>query len=443
MLKIAVIGSGISGMSAAWLLSRNNDVTVYEREGRIGGHSNTFMVNRHSESPVPVDTGFIVFNEQTYPNLTALFAHLGVETVASEMSFAVSLDSGKLEYSGTGFSGLFAQQRNLFNPRFWMMLRDLLRFYRNTPSHAGKLGLIGLGEFLQREGYGNAFREDHLLPMAAAIWSAPASTLLDYPAEAFIRFCDNHGLLKLSNRPLWRTVKGGSRTYVERLTAGYKDRVQTSCAAAAVKRGRNNVSIMDVHGTTRMFDHVVMAAHADESLALLCDPSPMEQNLLSPFRYSVNQAVLHEDETLMPNRSAVWSSWNYLGNRQEEKADSQLCVTYWMNKLQSLETDRQFFVTLNPRHQPDSSKIVHTQTYTHPLFDGHAMQAQKRLWQMQGERNTWYCGAYFGSGFHEDGLQSGLAVAEDLGGLRRPWIVENESGRIYRQTLANGVEIAA
>ncbi|WP_244642928.1 NAD(P)/FAD-dependent oxidoreductase [Phyllobacterium sp. 628] len=442
-MKIAVIGSGISGMSAAWLLSQTHDVTVYEREGRVGGHSNTFLVGQNGKPSIPVDTGFIVFNENTYPNLIALFDHLGVETAASDMSFAVSLDGGKLEYSGTGFSGLFAQQKNLFNPRFWMMLRDLLRFYRETPAHAGKLGLLALGEFLEREGYGRAFRDDHLLPMAAAIWSAPASTLLDYPAEAFIRFCDNHGLLKLANRPLWRTVKGGSRAYVERLTARYKDRIQTSCAAASIKRGVGHAAVTDVHGVTRVFDHVVIASHADESLALLSDPTPMETKLLSAFRYSMNQAVLHEDITLMPKRRAVWSSWNYLGQRQEADTGNQLCVTYWMNKLQPLYTDRQFFVTLNPKHQPDPRKVHHTEMYTHPLFDGAAMQAQKQLWQMQGERNTWYCGAYFGSGFHEDGLQAGLAVAEDLGGVRRPWSVAGESDRIYRQGLPNTIEVAA
>ncbi len=441
-MKIAVVGSGISGMSAAWLLSQNHDITVYEREGRIGGHTNTFMVEDPGKPSIPVDTGFIVFNEHTYPNLTALFAHLGVETVASEMSFAVSLDSGKLEYSGTGFAGLFAQQRNLFNLRFWLMLRDLMRFYRETPAHAGKLGLIGLGEFLEREGYGNAFRDDHLLPMAAAIWSAPASTLLDYPAEAFIRFCDNHGLLKLANRPLWRTVKGGSRAYVERLTASYRDRVRINCAARRIRREGGHVIVTDTLGESRAFDHVVMASHADESLALLNDPSPLETKLLSAFRYSVNRTVLHEDEALMPKRRAVWSSWNYLGQRNEHSA-SQLCVSYWMNRLQPLETDRQFFVTLNPRHQPDITKVLRTEIYTHPLFDGEAMQAQQQLWQLQGRGNTWYCGAYFGSGFHEDGLQSGLAVAEDLGGLRRPWIVEGESSRIYRQPLLVPLEVAA
>ncbi|MGH6862087.1 MAG: NAD/FAD-binding protein, partial [Phyllobacterium sp.] len=196
-------------------------------------------------------------------------------------------------------------------------------------------------------------------------------------------------------------------------------------------------------GVTRTFDHVVMATHADETLALLSDPAPMEKTLLSAFRYSVNRAVLHEDETLMPRRRAVWSSWNYLGQRQEENADSQLCVTYWMNRLQPLETDRQFFVTLNPRHQPDARKILHTETYAHPLFDGEAMQAQQQLWRLQGERNTWYCGAYFGSGFHEDGLQSGLAVAEDLGGTRRPWTVEGESSRIYRRPATDPMEFAA
>ncbi|SFJ22249.1 hypothetical protein SAMN04515648_3080 [Phyllobacterium sp. CL33Tsu] len=440
-MKIAVIGSGISGMSAAWLLSQKHEITVYERETRIGGHSNTVIVP--GEGGVAVDTGFIVYNEQTYPNLTALFALLGVETAASEMSFAVSLDSGRLEYSGTGFSGLFAQQRNLVNPRFWLMLRDILRFYRETPAHAGKLGLIALGDFLEREGYGRAFRDDHLLPMASAIWSAPAASLLDYPAEAFIRFCDNHGLLKLANRPVWRTVKGGSRNYVERLTANYRNRVRTGCAAASVRRAGDHVTVSDIHGVTAIFDHVVMAGHADETLALLADPSALEQRLLSAFRYSVNRAVLHEDETLMPKRRSVWSSWNYLGERKEMQPPSQLCVSYWMNRLQPLETDRQFFVTLNPRHAPDPCKVLHTQTYAHPLFDSEAMQAQRQLWQLQGARNTWFCGAYFGAGFHEDGLQAGLAVAEDLGGLRRPWTVADESARIHRQPLASPVEVAA
>lgn len=440
-MKIAVIGSGISGMSAAWLLSQNHDITVYEREGRVGGHSNTFIAA--GPRPVPVDTGFIVYNEHTYPNLTALFDYLGIETAASDMSFAVSLDGGRLEYSGTGFSGLFAQQRNLFNPRFWLMLRDLLRFYRETPSHAGKLGLLALGEFLEREGYGRAFRDDHLLPMAAAIWSAPASTLLEYPAEAFIRFCDNHGLLKLADRPRWRTVKGGSRVYVERLTASYKDRVKTSCGVTSVRRSGNHVTVTDVRGVSRVFDHVVMASHADDTLAMLSDPSPMEKNLLCAFRYSVNRAVLHGDESLMPKRRAVWSSWNYLGERREANCASQLCVTYWMNRLQPLATDRQFFVTLNPRHLPEPGKVLHTQTYAHPVFDGRALQAQRQLWQLQGERNTWYCGAYFGAGFHEDGLQSGLAVAEDLDGVHRPWTVENESSRICRAPFTNRIEVAA
>ncbi|WP_457299826.1 NAD(P)/FAD-dependent oxidoreductase [Phyllobacterium sp. P5_D12] len=442
-MKIAVVGSGISGMSAAWLLSQAHDVTLFEREGRIGGHSNTFLVNDHRGPAIPVDTGFIVFNEANYPNLTALFRHLGVKTGPSDMSFAVSIDQGRLEYSGTGLSGLFAQPRNLINLRFWMMLRDLVRFYRETPSHAGKLGLIGLGEFLEREGYGRAFRDDHLLPMAAAIWSAPASTLLDYPAEAFIRFCDNHGLLKLANRPLWRTVKGGSRAYVERLTANYQEKIHTRCAAAWIRRGNNHVAVADSRGAVRVFDHVVMACHADETLGLLSDADTLEKQLLSTFRYSLNRAVLHEDASLMPKRRAVWSSWNYLGQRQGTTSNSQLCVTYWMNRLQPLETDRQFFVTLNPRNEPDPSRVLQTETYAHPLFDGKAMQAQQQLWQLQGARNTWFCGAYFGSGFHEDGLQSGLAVAEDLGGVRRPWSIDGESSRIYRQPLFKAGEVAA
>jgi uncharacterized protein len=432
-LKIAVVGTGISGMSAAWLLSQRHDVTVYERSERVGGHSNTVDVS-DGNTVVPVDTGFIVYNEATYPNLAALFAHLDVPTEPSDMSFAVSLAGGDLEYAGGGsLTGLFAQKRNVFRPRFWSMLNDIRRFYREAPTDVVQLDELRttLGDYLETRRYGDAFRDDHLLPMAGAIWSAPPESVLAYPAASFIRFHDNHGLLRVSNRPQWRTVTGGSRSYVERLTAAYADRIELGIAAKHVRRCGGQVAVRDAAGREEWFDHVVFAAHADETLAILDDPSAAEQALLGAFRYSRNSAILHSDPSLMPKRRGVWSSWNYIGPPSGHEAANGCTVTYWMNRLQNLSSIKPLFVTLNPQREPAAGTVHAVETYDHPLFDSAAIGAQRRLWSLQGERNTWFCGAYFGAGFHEDGLQSGLAVAEALGGIRRPWSVANESGRIF------------
>lgn len=417
-------------MAAAWLLSKRHDVTVYERADRIGGHCNTVDA-RTPSGPVPVDTGFIVFNEHTYPNLTALFDHLQIPTEASEMSLAVSLDDGALEYSGSNLGTVFAQKRNLYSRRFWSMLRDLRRFYSEAPGDIRRLGdRATLADYLKLQRYGAAFRDDHLLPMASAIWSAPAQVMLDYPAAAFIRFQDNHGLLKLTNRPIWRTVRGGSRSYVARLTAPYAGRICLNENIMAIERGAGGVTVKTDDGDVQTYDHVVMAAHADQALALLADPTRQEHALLSPFRYSHNLAVLHCDERLMPRRRAVWSSWNYLGKRGAGELDA-VTVTYWMNRLQHLRSETNLFVTLNPARPPQAGTIFHSEIYEHPIFDTAALRAQRRLWSLQGQNRTWFCGSYFGAGFHEDGLQSGLAVAEALGGIRRPWSVDNESGRIH------------
>ena len=427
-LDIAVIGSGISGLSAAWLLSRKHParkhrVVLYEADGRLGGHSNTV-----DAAGVAVDTGFIVFNEQTYPNLTALFDHIGVATKRSDMSFAVSLDDGRLEYSGTGLFGLFAQGRNAISPRFWSMLRDLVRFYREAPRDMAALGTITLDEYLDATGYGRGFREDHLYPMAAAIWSTPAAKIGTYPAASFIRFCDTHGLLKLTGRPVWRTVTNGSRSYVRALADDISE-IASDCPVRAIVRTGNGVEIIGDDGQRRHFDRVVIATHADQALKLLADPSSEERRLLGAFGYVANEAVLHSDTRLMPRRRRVWSSWNYMTRNDGD--DFRLAVTYWMNRLQSIESDRPLFVTLNPHREIASGKILKQISYSHPLFDGRAIEAQKELWSLQGRRNTWFCGAYFGAGFHEDGLQSGLAVAEEIGGGQRPWIVPDRSGRIH------------
>lgn len=426
-LRIAVVGSGIAGLSAAWLLSKRHDVTLYEAAPRPGGHSNTVTVTGE-QGPVPVDTGFIVYNEATYPNLTALFNHLEVPTKPSDMSFGVSLRGGQLEYAGTDLKGLFAQKRNLIRPRFWSMLRELLRFYREAPGHQASLGDLTLGAYLDREGYGRALREDHLYPMAAAIWSIPARQVMDYPAAAFIRFCDNHGLLKISNRPVWRTVEGGAKVYVRALLDDFGGRLHLGMPVQRVWRSEDHVTVEALGAAPERYDHVVLASHADQSLDLLADAMTDEVHLLGCFRYSLNEAILHRDPSVMPKRAAVWASWNYASSGGIE---APLSVTYWMNCLQGIDSANPLFVTLNPCMAIDESKVISRQVYEHPIFDKAAIAAQRGLWSLQGVRRTWFAGAYFGAGFHEDGLQAGLAVAEALGGVRRPWQVEAESGRIH------------
>lgn len=425
--RIAVIGAGISGLSAAWLLGQRHDVVLYERDSRLGGHSNTVMVE-DAAGAVPVDTGFIVFNEATYPNLTALFAHLGVATKASDMSFAVSRDDGRLEYSGASLAGLFAQKRNLANPRFWSMLRDLVRFYRSAAADLPALSACHtLGDYLVQRRYGDAFRDDHLLPMAGAIWSAPCSAILGYPASAFIRFFHNHGLLSLGDRPQWRTVSGGSIAYVQALAAAFSGTIRLGAELQSVRRDDGHVVVHDRWRGPDRFDDVVIATHADQALALLADPSDEEQALLGSFRYARNEAVLHTDTGVMPRRRAVWSSWNYADHAADETTVS---VTYWMNRLQAIDSGSPLLVTLNPRMPLREDLVLSRQTYEHPVFDSAALDAQRRLWTLQGRGGVWFCGAHFGAGFHEDGLQSGLAVAEILGGVRRPWTVPDESARI-------------
>ncbi len=313
------------------------------------------------------------------------------------------------------------------------MLGEIMRFYREAPIDLGDLTdpNLTLGAYLKREGFSEAFRDDHLLPMAAAIWSSPAHTLMDYPAEAFIRFCGNHGLLKLVGRPLWRTVEGGSRVYVERLAHEIDD-VRLNHGVTGVRRTDQGVMVHDSEGGVERFDHVVIGAHADQALAMLAEPTAREKEVLGAFRYSRNLTVLHTDAGLMPQRRRAWASWNYIG------ADEGLCVTYWMNKLQGLP-GQDLFVTLNPPRPPRPDSLLRSELYEHPIFNPAAIQAQKQLWSLQGQGGVWFCGAHFGAGFHEDGLQSGLAVAEQLGGVRRPWSVQNESGRIHLSPAASKV----
>lgn len=438
--RIAVIGSGISGLSAAWLASQSNRVVLYEADGRLGGHSNTAIVPT-AYGDIPVDTGFIVYNDKNYPNLVALFQHLNVPTIASDMSFAASIDDGRFEYSGTGLKGLLGQRLNIARPRFWRMLSDVLRFYREAESLLKRPELEGLtlGQYLDQENYSKAFIEDHLLPMGAAIWSMTTIDMRAYPLHAFVRFFVHHGLILLKGRPRWRTVLGGSREYVSRLIADFAGEIRLSTPVARIERMANGVIVTDKSGHADRFDDVIIATHANDALSMLGDADNLEREILGAFRYTDNVAVLHSDENLMPKRKAVWSSWNYIAGR--ETADgAPLCVTYWMNLLQDLDRRQDLFVTLNAAREIREEKVIARYNYTHPLFDMSAMKAQKRIWDLQGRRNTFFCGAHFGSGFHEDGLQAGLAAAEAATGTRRPWQVEDESGRIFATPLLAAAE---
>lgn len=432
--RIAVIGSGVSGLSAAWLLSKSHDVVLYEADGRIGGHANTVDV----PGTGPVDTGFIVYNEKNYPNFTAMTANLGVDNIKTQMSFSASLDQGDFEYCGEGLGGMLAQKRNAFRPRFWTLFRDLLRFYREAPEVLNRPDLqkLTLDEYLVAQRYSQSFVDDHLLPLAAAIWSSPSTDIRSYPLLAFVRFFQSHNLLQIWERPNWRTVKGGSRAYVSALLAQFAGEVRLSTPVVSVQRGADGVSVLDAKGGTDRFDQVLIASHADQALAMIDQPTEAERDLLGAFDYTVNTAVLHADAKLMPRRRRVWSCWNYMAVEQSESAHP-LCVSYWMNRLQSLE-GRDLFVTLNPPHAPKDE--IARFDYTHPMFDTKAIAAQENLWRIQGQDRIWFAGAHFGRGFHEDGLQSGLAAAEAMGSLPRPWSVNNPSGRI---TLAPPAAVAA
>ncbi|MBN9670428.1 NAD(P)/FAD-dependent oxidoreductase [Roseibium aggregatum] len=421
-MRIAVIGSGISGNSAAWALSDSHDVTLYEKRTRPGGHSATAEID-YDGTKVCVDTGFIVYNERNYPAFTALLDHLGVASKPSDMSFAVSADNGKLEWSGHSLNTVFAQRRNLLSPRFLRMLQDIFRFNKQAvlDLRSGDLSGQTLGNYLDKERYSSGFVNDYLLAMGAAIWSTPIGEMRDYPAESFVAFFENHRLLSFDKQQ-WRTISGGSRSYVERLIAPLHGKMRLGRAVVEITRKNGKVHVTDCSGHKDVFDQVVLASHTDQSLAMLGDPSERERDILSAIRYRPNEVYLHRDEALMPRHKSVWASWNYMSDRNAGET-RDVTVSYWMNRLQDIDREKPVFVTLNPFEPPREDRTFAKYVYDHPQFDASALAAKKRLNDIQGVNGIWYCGAWQGNGFHEDGLVSGLAVAKALG-ANVPW--ENE-----------------
>jgi predicted NAD/FAD-binding protein len=425
-MRVAVVGTGIAGNAAAFALSGRHRITVYERELRPGGHSHTVEID-YDGRRIAVDTGFIVYNELNYPDLTALFDHLGVATRPSRMSFSVSANGGALEWMGGGerltetLNGVFAQRSNLLSLPFLAMLRDVLRFNRLSLADraAGRLEDLSLGDYLRWRGFSHRLLRDYLVPMGAAIWSMPVDRMLEFPAENFVAFFDNHRLLH-DERPVWRSVEGGSRRYVEKLTAPFRDRIRYGAAVTAIERARDGVTVTDSLGHRNVYDQVVIAAHSDQALAMLRDPSADESAVLGAIAYRPNAVYLHRDPRLMPVRKRAWASWNFLRGNGRGEAGGDVAITYWMNALQGIDPACPLFVSLNPPFEPKSELTFAHFNCDHPQFDAAAFAAQKRLDDIQGANRTWFCGAWTGYGFHEDGLRSGLAVADKLGG-DIPW----------------------
>lgn len=422
-MRIAIIGTGIAGLGAAYALHRSHEITVFEKAERLGGHSHTLEVD-YDGVRIPVDTGFIVYNERNYPNLTALFAALGVASEQSDMTFSVSVADGALEWAGENVRTLFAQRRNLFRPSFHAMWRDILKFRKRAMADlaGGTVGGVALGAYLDRHGLGQSFRRNYLLPLGGAIWSTSPADMLAFPAEPFLRFFDNHQLYAFDG-PFWRTVSGGSREYVARLTAPFRDRIHAGRGVRSVRRAANGVVVEDRHGTFAEFDEVIFACHSDEAMALLADASAAERASVGQIRYAPNTAILHRDARLMPKRRRAWASWNYRCDTVPEDGAldaAPVSVTYWMNRLQNLDPARPLFVSLNPARPPAPETVFARLTYDHPQFDAAALAGQRRLAEVQGRNHTWFCGAWCGYGFHEDGLTAGLEVALRLGGCV-PW----------------------
>jgi len=416
-MQIAIIGAGISGLTAAYRLSATHDVTLFEANGYLGGHTNTVDVEVDGERHA-IDTGFIVFNDRTYPNFIALLDELGVRSRPTSMSFSVRCDAAKLEYNGSSLNGLFAQRRNLLRPGFYRMLTDILRFNREAPElvlSQSATDETTVGDYLARQRYSREFSEYYLLPMGAAIWSCPLGTFADFPIRFIAEFYQNHGLLSVRNRPTWRVIEGGSRSYVTRMAERFTDRIHLKMPIEQVSRTNDGVIVKPQSAQASRFDHVIFACHSDQALRMLVDPTPTEQAVLSEFPYGRNIAVLHTDTAVLPKRRRAWASWNYqYSGRSADQATQSASVTYQMNILQQIRSKHVFNVTLNSEQQIDPARVLKRIEYHHPIFTVRRAAAQARHRELINVNRTSYCGAYWGNGFHEDGVVSAMRVCASL-----------------------------
>ncbi len=406
-MKIAVIGSGISGLSSAFYLSKKYKVDLFEQDDHFGGHAYTYDIKSKNKI-TPVDLGFIVFNELTYPNLINFFKELKVPFEKSDMSFSVSIQNTNIEYAGRGLRAIFANRMNIFNFNFLKMIKEIIIFYKTAPSILkNDLNGITLGSYLDKSKFSKYFIEYHIIPMVAAIWSMPLPKAKDMPLELFLKFFINHGLFKFKNRPQWYTVTNRSRAYVKKILSNVSGQIFKNYRVSKIIRNDNNVRV-SIGNEYLDYDQVILASHADQSLNLLENPSEEEKRILGKFKYISNIAILHTDERLMPKKRIAWSSWNSISSV------NQTCVTYWLNRLQNLESEENYFLTLNPIYKIINTKVIQKVTFTHPYFNSETMRYQKELNTLQGKKRTWYCGAYFGYGFHEDGIKSALNLIKNF-----------------------------
>ena len=410
-MKIAIVGTGISGLTAAYLLNREHDIVVFEKNDYVGGHTHTHDV-KTNESSLAVDSGFIVYNEVTYPNFIKLLDQLGVQRQKTTMGFSVKSVKKNLEYAGNSLKTLFAQRLNYFRPSFWIMLRDILRFNKKGKTDLANLSAeIKLGDYLRQNNYSRSFINHYIIPMGSAIWSTKAKSMLDIPALFFIRFFNNHGLMQVKNRSGWWVIKGGSREYVKKMISGFDSKIRLNTAVESISRSKNNI-IIQVLGKEEIFDAVVIATHSDQALQLLSDSTQQETEVLGALPYQSNKALLHTDSSVLPKRKNAWASWNY---NLDQEVDQPMAMTYNMNILQTLNTNETYCVTLNNNDLVDSNKILKTLYYEHPQFTPEGISAQKRKHEISGVNNTYYCGAYWRNGFHEDGVVSALEVCSHFG----------------------------
>ena len=412
-MKIAIIGSGIAGLTSAYLLNRNHEISVFEAGDWIGGHTHTVDVQVNGQS-YAVDTGFIVFNDWTYPNFIRLLSQLGVGFKNTEMSFSVSDPVSGVEYNGNNLNSLFAQRSNLISPKFWGMVRDILRFNREALSDLNQQRIASsmtLGDYLKANAYSERFIQHYIVPMGAAIWSMSLQDMLGFPLQFFVRFFKNHGLLSISDRPQWCVIEGGSSSYIAPLTESFKQHIRLNCPVTRVERDATGVTLHSAAGAER-FDKVVFACHSDQALALLAEPTRIEQEILGALPYADNDVVLHTDTRLLPKRPLAWASWNYrLGGPTSQSA----AVTYDMNILQGIQSDTTFCVSLNQTAAIDPSKVLARYTYAHPQYSLAGTAAQARWEELLGAHHSYFCGAYWANGFHEDGVVSALRVAREFG----------------------------